>query len=352
MSGKFIFLSEGRLSSIGPNTYRKQVLKYGDFVDPRNPSSKMQFDKKFGDSLIRNFKNSVLDNVPVQILHTENPLSAVGNVIGLAHRGDGTGLDMICSITDSEAVAKIDMRDSNNQPIVRGVSLGLDLNYVDKESGKELGPIIRHAAIVTHGYIKGMAPFEPINLGDEENYISLIEDKENPVTDAEILAALKERGINLSDLNEIKTIITPVTAISTDLEGVIKKVLGQVNLADNDGISTAIKGLVAKVEETAKNNLLLADQIKGMNADKAISSLVQEGKVVPAEVDGLKKLYLSDSDLFGTITANRPVVVKLDQSKTKIDSSTKRPGEGVELSDEDVQREISRYAGMGVKSSK
>jgi len=333
------------LLKLGAKVYRKQILRYGSFVDPNNPTKKIMFDRQYGDELIKNFQKGVFDQVPIQLTHEENPINNVGNILGLEHTPDGSGLDALLAVTDDQIVEKIDTKDPMGNSIIKGVSVGIQEGYRDKESGKLVGKVLRHLAIVTHPYIKGMKPFEPVFLDDEEKY-HYFEENEMTISAEDVLKFLNDNGIKANTLDDLKK---PNITVNADVEGAVKRILGDSLQLDGKSIVDVVKGLADTIEKQNQTNISLqnsnkelADKLARNEADQAVAKLVREGRILPAEREGMTKLYLSDSSLFNELTKDRPVLVKMGDPVTGEGGNL--PGEGKNLSDEDVKNKISKYS--------
>ncbi len=330
---------------LGTKVYRKQILRYGEFVDPNDPRKKMKFDRQYGDELIKNFQKGVFDQVPVQLTHEENPINNVGNILGLEHTPDGTGLDALLAVTDDQVSEKIDTKDPMGNSIIKGVSVGIQENYRDKETGSLIGKVLRHLAIVTHPYIKGMKPFEPVFLGDEEKY-HYFEENNMSVSMEDVLKFLNDNGIKVNSLDDLKK---PNITVNADIEGAVKRVLGDSLQLDGKSIVDVVKGLADTIEKQNQTNISLqnsnkelADKLARNEAEQAVAKLVREGRILPAEKDGMTKLYLSDSNLFNELVKDRPVLVKLGEQITSDDVNI--PGKNKNLSNDDVKSKIDEYA--------
>jgi hypothetical protein len=73
--------------------YRKQLVKFGAWVNPHDPRKKMVLDKSWAAQVVQNFKDKVLNKVPVVEGHPKSSgelLAATrGWLAGLSSEDDG-----------------------------------------------------------------------------------------------------------------------------------------------------------------------------------------------------------------------------------------------------------------------
>lgn len=143
---------EAPLEQINGTQYRKQIVKFGTWVNPIFPMETMVLDKEFAEQLKANFDAKVIDRVPVPRNHTDDVSANTGEVVELEITDEG--IDAIMEIRDWKTVGDI------NDEIIFDVSISFDWNYVDTEGGKEHGPVLLHVALVNNPYLKGMSGFE------------------------------------------------------------------------------------------------------------------------------------------------------------------------------------------------
>lgn len=78
MADKVIYQlpSEGEFSVVeldDGRRYRKQLVKFGNWVSPSDPRKKMVLDKSWAAQVVQNFKDKVLNKVPVVEGHPTRP---------------------------------------------------------------------------------------------------------------------------------------------------------------------------------------------------------------------------------------------------------------------------------------
>jgi hypothetical protein len=335
---------------IAATIYRKQIIKYGDYVNPNDSSGRMVLDYELGDKVISNFNRKVLDTVPIQFLHEEDPRNIVGNILALEHTNDSSGLDAIISVADEDTIKKLAKLDSSGQRLLRGVSVSLEEDYMDKTTGNRVGPVLRHVAIVTHGYLKGMRDYEPIQLGDEELSVDFYNFKEKRVKTSELVAELKKRGFNITDLSDLDDSADDSKKPDNDepdeddrpVKG--KKKMADVTLQQIAELTESNKAV--KTELADKDNKIkeLTDRLNLEEAHGVVDKLIAVGKVVPAERDAWSKIYLTDKESFTALTAN--LAAKVDFTEKTTSPNGNIPGSGTSLSDTEASSEIDRLADL------
>ena len=145
-------------------TIKKQILRYGEWDHEDAPDGKLVIDKSFAKKLVNNFKK--IPFAPVIRGHDEDAaeknteLIVSKNVDSLEFDDNGVN-----------AVMKIDPKEIEKY---NDVSAAMDMEYTDHESGKFLGPVLRHVAMVMNPYLKGLNPFAV--LGDSNNLIINLSD--------------------------------------------------------------------------------------------------------------------------------------------------------------------------------
>lgn len=174
-------------------------------------------------------------------------------------------------------------------------------------NGQAIGTTLLAAAITNRPVLEGMAPLSlshpaarvrtPQEIDMAKDLITVKDANGNDVKlSAETVAALKGTSAD-----------TTLTQKVLDLSTVVETLKGTVE---------AVKG--ENVELKKQNDALVLAQ-KTDAATAKVDTLIQAGKVLPVERDGLIKLALSNADLFDEATKHRPVAVQLN---TEIGTST------------------------------
>jgi len=323
-----VLLKESKGSPMAPNIFRKQLLRYGNWVHPNGGKDPLVIDAQLVDGIITNFNNKTLDKVPVPIEHTEDPTKNRGYVIGLEKTVGG--LDGLLQIDDAKVAEQM------SQGLIPSISAGFDTEYINKETGKSVGPVLRHAALVSHGYLKNLTGFQKVALSDSISAVVLTDIKEEEKTMAmtleEIKAALKK------DHNIDVDALTVSASRGVSLADSIRKALpATVKLADTAGDDLLVAE-VKKLTDASKTNesslVTLGDKVATMEAESAVAVLLSDGKILPTQKDLYVTMHKKDKATYDALAAT--LVKQVDLSE--------KGQEGVELTDESkVQSEIDRY---------
>jgi HK97 family phage prohead protease len=154
------------------NRFRKQLLTKGKWYHWAADGNVLNITDEIIESIVKNFKKKVVDNVFVPLTHTNDPSKNTGEVVALEKTENG--LDAVIEIKDKNILEKI------KDKLIKGISASIDPNYLVKTSNKFIGPTLLHAALVTEPFIKGMDGFIP--LSDEltgRTVIQLEDEKPN-----------------------------------------------------------------------------------------------------------------------------------------------------------------------------
>lgn len=142
--------------------FRKQIAKFGDWINPLNPFELMVLDDAFADEMIANFedmrsgKNPDLPRVAVPINHTDDTQANTGEVVAL-DKGIGDeepGLYATLEIKKWETTGDID------NGTIFDVSMSFSWDFIDTREGKHHGIVLEHVALVNNPYLTGMKQFE------------------------------------------------------------------------------------------------------------------------------------------------------------------------------------------------
>lgn len=328
------YLGGNGYKDMGGKLFRKQILRKGVWIHPNNPSRRMEITEATLSALVENFKRGVVSKVAVPWTHTDDASKNTGYVVGLEMTDDG--LDAIIEFTDDTAAAKAERGE------IPGVSCGLDFDYEVKDmsapdGGKRIGPTLLHVALVNHPYVKGMRDFEPILLsegGDVEPLIMLTEEVKE-MTLEELIAALKEHGIDVEALKaeaakvpDLEAKAADLEAKAADLEAKVSELTAKADLSEQISalLGTVVNlsegGLVQAVQGLIDENKALKQEKLETEANQAVAALLSEGKITKAQEDGFKKLYLSDKAMFEAIASTMPKIVDLSEYGQQSHSDT------------------------------
>jgi phage I-like protein len=134
--------------------YSKQIIKFGNYVDPWFPEWPMTLDSEWGDLIKENFDKKTVGRVAVPASHTDDPEKNRGEL--LAVENDGEGLNGTLDIRDPQTVQDIE------NELIWDDSISFTNNYID-EKGIGHGPVLFHVALVNNPYITGMAGFQALS---------------------------------------------------------------------------------------------------------------------------------------------------------------------------------------------
>ena len=374
--------------------FRKQVLRRGTF---RHPSPMLRDDEEYNlsidddfiDQAIANFDSKIIDSVKYIQSHDEDS-SVLGSLVKLEKAEDG--LYGIFDIPDDEARKRITTKDANGRSLADGVSLGIDYNptmsEVKEGDSQHKGPVIRHVAAATIPWIKGMSDWTEVDVAAADKVLmSDDENKKHPLfyqggpSMTEVESALKvladSKGMDVGELSKLvglsdkKEEEKPKDDKSDDLAQKIAAFLSdKVDATDKkeetkedekpdvDAIvgekvkeflaplGDIMKGITTELGDVNKRNADLTSTLANSEADVAIKSLVDAGKITPAEKENYAKLYMSDKSLFKTITDTLPAKVTFEDTETDESGAFQRNPYSVKLSDEQVKENVDKYIKM------
>jgi hypothetical protein len=327
----------------GIKLWRKQVLKFGTWIHPDNKDITFEITPNVVKQIIANFNSGVPDEAPVVLTHTDDPQKKTGRIKSFVETPEG--LDAVFSCDDEVINDKIEKK-SDSTP---GVSCWLDLNYKDKQTGDELGAVVKHVALVNHPYIEGMSGFNAVLSSFEDaetnssTYLPLVmSEKKKAVEDEvqmadlskeELVKVLKEKHnldveALLSSSEELTTLHDRIdkgelidsksVSLGEDLLKQIKEKLA-LSAADNLGIPELVKKLLEKVASlsTAESKLSEVEkQLVEFKADKEVAALLSEGRILPVEKDVFLSMFRKTPEVFTEMAK-----VRRDMKKTLVELS-------------------------------
>lgn len=348
--------------------FRKQILRYGEWDHKAAPGGKLKVTKSFVGKIIENFRNGVRDDVPIPLGHEVDAISSIGQVVGL--EADESGLWGIHEIATEDDAVKIGSKWT-------GSSAFIDLNAVDKETGTAYGPVLVHNAITNAPYIKDLAPFESIALGEDAQdavVIALQEatDKQGGrMTVEEALQAIAETSDD--DLREALTSARPelfAVANSEEDEAGAKAAIEAAKVEEREAVVAALaeKGVTVSLSEGAEDAnetevditsapefVTLSERVTALEGEKVtasaaatIDAAIKEGKVLPAQRDGMMEVALSDGgmDRLAKLIPSAAIVDLSEGGVAPADETN------VELSEKDAAAEADRLVAAYTSNGK
>lgn len=141
--------------------YRKMLFRYGTFIDAMTGEKDLELTKELAEELKANLEAKAIERVPVPVDHTRDPKANTGELLEI-EVGDDAAYGIL-QIRDYDAIYRID------NDLVFDVSVKINWNYIDTETGKEWGAILEHVALVNDPYIEHMSGFEAVvaNAADD-----------------------------------------------------------------------------------------------------------------------------------------------------------------------------------------
>lgn len=322
LAGLIQFASDDTQAATFSGTiYRKQLAKYGDWVNPQFPvlSSDpiMTLDEEWGNKIVENFNNNVLGApVPVPLNHTNEVQANTGRVQSIESiPGDGLYGNLL--ITDEKTVHKLDKGE------IFDVSISFDWNYIRTDNNKNYGPTLLHTALVNNPYLTEMNTFQkigpalsklqesfaPVGLSySEKNTIMLSRDKMKELSDMATKTIKNEKEfaitVKFTEDGEEKELVIPAGEEATVPDDVADDVTAQIADAQdaagdasadddiNDDDNTDADGdTKPPANETPEEELA---RLRLQNAELSLSreydSLLAEGKVIPAQKEKIMAL--------------------------------------------------------------
>lgn len=141
--------------------YRKMLFRYGTFIDAMTGEKDLELTKELAEELKANLEAKAIERVPVPVDHTRDPKANTGELLEI-EVGDDAAYGIL-QIRDYDAIYRID------NDLVFDVSVKINWNYIDTETGKEWGAILEHVALINDPYIEHMSGFEAVvaNAADD-----------------------------------------------------------------------------------------------------------------------------------------------------------------------------------------
>lgn len=277
--------------------FKKQICQFGEYVDPNNTSKRMVLDKLFGKRLKENFDNGKYGVVAVPLGHPKNSSELAawnrGEMVNMELTDEG--INAVIEIRDDETAKSIENRN------IPDVSMGFEDNYLDKKTGKFVGPLLKHVGLVVDPYIKGMRRFVP--LADEVPAILFSDSQDYEKED-------KTMTVKVKNDREFDVEVT----YAVDGENKTETVAAGAEIEVPEDQAEAVKQQIANAEapkdndkedELSKREKALADREAALaekeaaaakrDAEAKFNKLLSDGKVVPAQKDAFMALSEASS---------------------------------------------------------
>jgi predicted nucleic acid-binding Zn-ribbon protein len=339
-TGTFTALSSAITQTFKPvqgKLFSKQMLKWGPFVNPKNPKERIVVDQEFADTMIRNFHKGVGDIVQMPVVddknqHTEDPLKNLGEVVDLY--ADEEGVWAVCD-------ARKHAEDFGSTLI--GASALFSRDYLDTITNEHMGPTLLHLGVTNRPYITNLKGFEEISLSNvDTNDDSMVlmssvdetsTDGKKPMTKDELLAALKAEGIDVSALEtQVADLQTALSAAQVELSASQEQVVSLSAASETDDRDATIVALSAEADEarTAAETLTAELATAAANAEaltvelssaqtalaeaaeklavaateaatSEVDALIKEARVLPKQRETMIRLARDDRETFESL---------------------------------------------------
>ena len=277
--------------------FKKQICQFGEYVDPNNTSKRMVLDKLFGKRLKENFDGGKYGVVAVPLGHPRNPSELAawnrGEMVNMELTDEG--IDAVIEIRDDETAKSIENRN------IPDVSMGFEDNYLDKKTGKFVGPLLKHVGLVVDPYIKGMRRFVP--LADEVPAVLFSDSQDYEKEDKTMTVKVKNDrefdievtyAVDGENKTEIVAAGAEIEVPEDQAEAVKQQIADAEAPKDNnkeDELSKREKALADREAALAEKEAAAAKR----DAEAKFNKLLSDGKVVPAQKDAFMALSEASS---------------------------------------------------------
>lgn len=328
MKRRFIVNTKGSDTiDLKDKRFKKQILRWGRWFHDNAQDGVFEVTKDKVSQLVKNFKEKVIENVPVlRGHHTQdeadaNPDLIAGEIEDLELQDDG--LYAVIKTTDDKADEQIGTKYKN-------VSLSIDEDYEDHESGDAKGWVARHLALTTEPYIKKLDP----------SFIALSEKEDREI----VILNLQEENMKKKDkskeveLEEEKKEEAQVEETKTNGDETVKEKATEEKAeeakeeASTEEKADETKTEEAKIEETAEEEVAEEN-----NADDV------EEDVEGSEKEPKEKVQ-DDSDEQAELEADESNDTDLSESERKVKSLEKKVKV---LEQKDIETRVNTYLSEG-----
>lgn len=326
LSGLIQFAREDtQKATFSGSVYRKQLAKFGDWVNPQYPalSSKpiMKLDLAWAEKIVENFNRNTLGApVPVPLNHTNEVEANTGRVQSLEIvPGDGLYGNLV--ITNEKTVEKLDKGE------IFDVSISFDWNHIRTDDNKNYGPTLLHCALVNNPYLLEMNTFEKVGTALsrlEESFkpvglsfagrdvIMLSRDTMKELSNMATKTLKNDKGfavtVKFKDGDEDKELVVEpgedvivpedaadevTTQLSEAEESTDENATDESNEAGGESGSEADQGETNEGE--AEELSRLRKENTELRLSKSFDDLLSQGKVIPAQRDKFMELSKLDT---------------------------------------------------------
>lgn len=343
---QFIELTASTKKKVTGKLFRKQILFEGSFVHPANRSKRVVVDRAFSEALVENFNNGACPIVQFPSVddsnrHVENPERNLGEVVGLSYT-PGVGV-----------FADIDVR-KHIEDIGKtfiGASAMISMAHQNNITGEVKSPVLLHVAATNRPYLPNLEGFQEImamsDTENKEDEIVILSDlEENEGSEAimskdELIAALREYGVDVPDLQARAAAVDHIASLSNLIDPKDQT----ITLSDLAAATTELdeKNIALSEENTALTERIQVlekerDELMLSNAAAEVDKLIEEGRLLPKARERMIALSVNDRETFDALVPDEAIVQLSDQQTvtTVEDTNTGQ--------DEKVTAEVDRLA--------
>ena len=358
------------MTRIGTTVFRKQLLRFGRWIHPADSSKFFEVDRTMCDKLVQNFNlSNYNDFIPVLMAqdqadpHKVLPTDTVGRIVGL--QVDTDGLYSLIEFGMPE------VSDKAAKNLIPGVSAGISLEYKHKETGNNVGPVLKHVVLCNEPYIKNLRGFQQVQLSELSwDILEFAEVQRTEMKRDQLELIAKKLGVDLTKfaaddalLAEVTRLVDVATVNLAEVPNLKTKATAHDTLlaenttlkSENATLKTAApdKALVVELGEKLKvaetTSASLATKVtelelsnKKTAATAKVDGFVTKGQILPAHREQLIELAVSNPTMFDQLyNASSPVLIKLSDERGFAPSGNSLTGS---MSPAQIKAEVDRLA--------
>lgn len=289
----YSYVSEVELEDV-KDSFWHNILPFGEFIDPRY--GKIQITKEFCEKIVDNFKKGIPSYEPPLTINHDDNLGRYGFIEDLEVRDDGLW-------------AKIKLSDEGMKLLEdeKFVYLSAEYmdNYLDKKTGKSVGPVIIGVSLVNRPGHPGMKPIEFYDditheattkkwwdfLSFSKKFEDILTEEEAEKFGIDCVGCANDDVKELEEVEEVevKELQDKIVALEDEKAKLTEKVKELSDaLSKKENELSELKG---KLEEMSKK--LYASEVENWAKDwlqkGAVPSVVEEAKKIVLEKPELKE---------------------------------------------------------------
>jgi len=350
--------------------FKKELLRVGKWQHNAAKDGVLEITKGMLKTIVKNFKDKVLDNVFVPLGHptTDDPSKNIGEVSNLELSKDRDKLMATIDVKDETVAEKI------KKGLIKGISASFAEDYMNKDTGEKIGATLFHAALVGEPYIKKMGGFVPLSEDYKDSTVIPIINMDTSF----MLSAMAERIANLEKMVELnennntseetseekaseETFKEETPKEETTEENSKEATKEEVVLEESESSKVSEKTEEEEEDKTEKTSTeetktekdseeaKANDEVELAEAEKNFEELLRQGRVTPAEKDLLLPLLASNAPVEladGKKVDIRKAMKKYLESKSPVFSleefGTTEGNKKNEKVPEDVKKEMDK----------